>query len=138
MKGIVKKFCFRGLIFSGFGPLIYGIVMLIVYLANVDTMCSGLVIFKGIISTYFLGFICAGVSVVWSIDRLSIGVASLIQCSCLYVCYLIVYLVNNWIPRNPLFVLYFSIIFIATYVIIWLITYFIEKARAKKLTNHLK
>ena len=107
MKGIVKKFCFRGLIFSGFGPLIYGIVMLIVYLANVDTMCSGLVIFKGIISTYFLGFICAGVSVVWSIDRLSIGVASLIQCSCLYVCYLIVYLVNNWIPRNPLFVLYF-------------------------------
>ena len=138
MKNVIKRFCLRGAIFGGFGPLIYAIVMLILHFTNVNEFSSELMIFKGFFSTYILGFMCAGVSVVWSIDRLGVGAASLIQCVTLYICYLVVYLVNNWIPRNPLFVLYFTIIFIVSYLIIWLIIYFIEKARAKKLTDHLK
>ena len=138
MKDIARKFFFRGVVFGGFGPIIYGIVMLVLYFTNVNDLSSGLMIFKGIISTYFLGFMCAGVSVVWSIERLGVAFSSLIQFACLYVCYLTVYLVNNWIPRNPMFVLFFTLIFITTYLVTWLTVYLIEKARAKKFTNHLK
>ena len=138
MKKRIKKFCLRGLLFGGIGPLIYGIVMLILYFCNLDTLSNGLMIFKGILSTYLIGFICAGTSIVWEEEKLGIGFAILIHGSILYLSYLMMYLVNNWIPKNPISVLIFSVVFILTYLIIWLIIYLTEKNRAKKLNNHLK
>ena len=43
----------------GFGPIVYGIVMFILHLCNVDTSSNGLVMFKGIISTAMMAFIIA-------------------------------------------------------------------------------
>ena len=138
MKKRIIKFFLRGLLFSGLGPIIYGIVMMILYLCGVNTLSDGLMIFNGVISTFLIGFICAGTSIVWEEEKLGLGFASLIHGSALYLCYLGMYLLNNWIPRNPISVLLFTAIFITTYLIIWLIIYLVEKNRAKKFTAHLK
>lgn len=138
MKKRIIKFFLRGLLFSGLGPIIYGIVMMILYLCGVNTLSDGLMIFKGIISTFLISFICAGTSIVWEEEKLGLGFASLIHGSALYLCYLGMYLINSWISRDPLSVLIFTAIFIITYLIIWLIIYLVEKNRAKKFTAHLK
>lgn len=138
MKKRVIKFCLRGLVFSGMGPLIYGIIMMILYLCNIDTTSDGLIIFKGIISTYFIGFICAGASIVWQEERLGMGLQVVIHGTALYIGYLSMYLINSWLPRNLPSILIFSLVFILTYLCIWLIIYLVEKNRAKKFNNHLK
>lgn len=137
MKKHIKEFCLRGMAFGGFGPLVYGIVMLIIYLCGDNTAIDGLIIFKGVLSTYLLGFICAGVSIVWNIDKLGIGFAILIHGSALYISYLLTYLINGWLGNNN-GILIFSIVFILGYVLVWLVIYIIEKCKAKKLTRNLK
>lgn len=138
MKKVIQKFCLRGMAFGGFGPLIYGIVMLIVHLCNVDTSSNGVMIFQGILSTYIVGFIASGVSIVWQEEKLGTGYAVLIHGSALYLSYLGMYLLNSWIPRNPISVLIFTAIFIVTYLVIFLIVFLIEKSRAKKFNSYLK
>lgn len=138
MKRALKKFALRGLVFMGFGPLIYAIVMLILYLCGTDTTSTGLEIFKGVISTSLLAFLVSGVSIVWQEEKLGIGFAVLIHGTTLYVSYLAMYLINNWIPRNGASIAIFSGIFVGTYLLIWLIIYLIEKNRAKALTKEIK
>ena len=62
MKKFISNFCLRGLIAMGFGPIVYGTIMLILHLCNVDTTSNGLDIFKGILSTCIMAFIIAGIS----------------------------------------------------------------------------
>ena len=138
MKNKISKFCFKGLIAGGFGPLVYGIVMLCLYLAKVDTSIDGMVLFKGIISTYLLAFLCGGSTIIWEEERIGLGFQILIHGCSLYVGYLIAYLLNNWLPRDVTAVLIFTGIFFCTYLIIWLIIYLIERKRAKKFNSHLK
>lgn len=138
MKKIVSKFFMRGLMASGFGPLVYGIVMLILYLCNVETTSSGMDIFKGIISTYLLAFMVAGFTVIWEIERLGLGFAILIHGTVLYICYLLMYLINNWIGKDLTSIGIFSAIFVGGYVIIWIIIFITEKIKAKKLNKNLK
>lgn len=138
MKKIVSKFFMRGLMASGFGPLVYGIVMLILYLCNVETTSFGIDIFKGIISTYLLAFMVAGFTVIWEIERLGLGFAILIHGTVLYICYLLMYLINNWIGKDLTSIGIFSAIFVGGYVIIWIIIFITEKIKAKKLNKNLK
>lgn len=137
MKKYIKDFVIRGLMAMGGGPLVYGIVMFILYLCNVDTTVDGVTIFKSIISLSIMAFIIAGSSIVWQIDKLGLGFASLIHGSLLYVCYLIVYLLNNWIEKEIISFIVFTAIYIVTYTLIWLIVYLTEKHKAKKLNKSL-
>ncbi len=135
MKKMMKDFCLRGLVAAGFGPIAYGIVILVIELCGVDTMQNGVVIFKAIISTYLMGFVCAGLSAIWQNERLGLGLAILIHGTSLYLLYLITYLVNGWILTKN--ILIFSIIFILGYLLVWLVIYLIEKVRAKKFNQQL-
>ena len=137
MKRLFKKFALRGLVFSGFGPVIYAIVMLCIDLSNVNSLQNGLEVFKGVLSTYLLAFICAGASVIWEEEKLGLGFAILIHGSLLYVCYLITYLVNSWIKMSLKEVGIFSIIFISGYLLVWIIIFIIEKIRVKLKKMHL-
>ena len=58
-EGYVKEFFLRGMMFGGFGPIVYGLVYLILQLTF-----SGTEVFIGIISTYFLAFVHGGASVI--------------------------------------------------------------------------
>lgn len=137
MKKFVKEFILRGSIASSGGPIIYAIVMFILYLCNIDTTVDGLTIFKSIISLSLMAFIIGGASIIWKIEKLGLGFAILIHGSILYICYASVYLLNNWIKRDLTHFIIFSIVFVVCYTLIWLIIYLIEKQRAKKFNKSL-
>ena len=69
----------------GFGPLVYAIIMVILYYTNVDTQVNGLVLFKGVISTYLLAFIVAGSSIIWQEERMGIALQLVIHGLALYI-----------------------------------------------------
>lgn len=135
MKKRIKDFLFRGLICGGFGPIVYGVVMFVIYLCGVDTLIDGLMIFKGVISTYLLGFIVAGASIIWQEERLGLGLSIFIHGSVLYICYLLMYLINGWLLSDN--ILIFSIIFILGYLFIWGIIYLIETIKMKRMNKIL-
>ena len=136
MKKFMSKFVLRGLVSMGFGPFVYATVVLILQLCNVHVLEDGISIFKAILSTSLVAFICGGMSSIWQEERLGIGFLILIHGASLYVSYLLMYLINNWILKEDMIV--FSIIFIVGYLLIWSIIYFIEKNRAKKLNKEFR
>ena len=138
MKKQIKNFLFRGAISSGFGPIIYGIIMLSLELAKVEINLNGSIVFKGIISTYILAFIISGISIIWQEERLGLAIKIAIHGSALYISYLLTYLVNGWVKSNVISLIVFSLIFITGYAITWLVIYIIEKNRANKLNKQLQ
>ena len=135
MKKMMKEFILRGLIAAGFGPVVYGIVIFIIEVCGVRAMQDGDMIFKAILSTYMMAFICAGASVIWQNERLGLGYSALIHGTIIYITYLITYLLNGWLDNEKIGL--FSIIFISGYIIIWLIIFITEKIKAKKLNQQL-
>ena len=115
MKSKIKSFCFRGMIFGGLGPIVYSLVMFILFLSKVNTALDGKTIFLNVVSTYLLAFICAGISIIWKEERLGLSLQILIHGLSLYICYLIVYLINNWIPKDLVILLIFTLCFFLIY-----------------------
>lgn len=138
MKKFVSNFCLRGLIAMGFGPIVYGSIMLILHLCNVDTTSNGLDIFKGIISTCIMAFIIAGVSNIYQVESLSLVSKVMIHALSLYLVYLVFYLLNDWIVKDLKVIGLFSLIFFSGYIVIWIIIYIIERKKIKELNEKLK
>ena len=112
MNKWIKEFCFRGLISMGFGPIVYGLVMVILHLCNVDTSSNGLVIFKGIISTAIMAFVIAGTSVIWKQEEIQISKKISVHFLVLYLLYLLVYLLNDWIEKDLNVIGIFTLVFV--------------------------
>ena len=79
-----------------------------------------------ILSSALLAFIAAGVSVVYQIERLPLMWASFIQAVVLYLDYLLIYLLNGWLKAELSVIMIFSLCFIAGYIIIWTMIYFLS------------
>ncbi len=138
MKKFISNFCLRGLIAMGFGPIVYGTIMLILHLCNVDTTSNGLDIFKGIISTCIMAFIIAGISNIYQVESLSLVSKIMIHALSLYLVYLVLYLLNDWIIKDLKVIGIFSLIFFSGYIVIWIIIYLIERKKIKELNEKLK
>ena len=137
-KKHVKEFFLRGLGFGGFGPIIAGIVFLIVSFTVKDFSLTGAEAFTAIISTYLLSFVHAGASVFNQIDSWSIPKSLLAHFSLLYISYILCYVINSWIPFEPMVLLIFTAIFVVTYFVIWFTVYAIIKSTGKKLNKNLR
>lgn len=134
----LKKFLFRGMLFGGFGPIIAGIVYLILSYTIKDFSLGGADIFTAIISTYLLAFIHAGASVFNQIEDWTIAKSLLCHLSILYFAYVICYLINSWIPFEWIVLLIFTAIFVVTYFVIWIVVFLSVKAASKKLNKKLQ
>lgn len=137
MKKYLKQFILRGLIFSGFGPLIAGIVYLILSFTLKDFILSGVEAFIGILSTYILAFVHAGASIFNQIEKWPVAKSLAFHLAILYIAYLGCYLLNSWIPFEIMVIVIFTAIFFLTYFIIWLIVYLVVKMTSKKMNNCL-
>lgn len=137
MKNIVKEFFIRGLICGGFGPIVYAVVMFILYLCGVNTNMDGLILFKGIISIYIMAFLIAGSSVIWQVEKLGLAFSIFIHGGVLYLCYLVTYILNGWLAKNGMAFIVFTSVFVVGYLLVWLVIYLIEKTRAKRLNLEL-
>lgn len=135
MKNL-KDFLLRGLIFGGFGPIVFGVVCLFISLDEVAPF-TGIDIFCAILSTYLLAFIHAGASVFNQIEEWSLAKSTGVHFLTLYVIYIVCYLINRWIPFNWAVIGIFTGIFAGLYLIIWLIVYLIVKKTTKQMNIKL-
>lgn len=138
MNENLKKFLHRGLMFAGFGPIVLGIVFLFIDTSIENFSLSGKEILLGIITTYILAFVQAGASVFNQIEDWPITKSLLCHFSLLFVTYSLCYIINSWIPFEPTVLLIFSVIFIVTYLIIWMTVYLIVRATSKKFNAGLR
>ena len=137
MNYYVKEFIKRVLIFSGFGPIIVGIVYLCIEGSGVDLKLNASIVFLAIITTYIIAFVQAGSSVFNQIESWSKAKSLFFQMTSIYVVYMGGYLINNWIPFKIEVIIIFTCVYIATYLTIWLTVYFITKNTSKKLNSKL-
>lgn len=137
MNSYVKEFLKRGMAFGGFGPIIAGIIYAAID-ANTDNLAlTGIEVCIAIVSTYALAFIQAGASVFNQIEHWSIPKSMLFHFGAIYIAYVGCYLVNTWIPFEPMVIAIFTAIFTVSYLIIWSIVVITIKLTSKKLNKKL-
>lgn len=138
MNRYLKSFLHRGLIFAGFGPIILGIIYAVLQKTVTDFSLNGVQILIAIVSVYFLAFIQAGASVFNQIESFSTPKSLFYHLSVLYLAYTTCYLVNNWIPFDPKFLIIFTAIFLIVYFAVWISVVVTIKITSKKLNAKLK
>lgn len=137
MNKHLKNFILRGLIFGGFGPIVFGIIILIISMTEKYSF-SGASVFIGILSTYILAFIHAGCSVFNEIERWSLVKSIGFHFVTIYVAYTLCYLINKWIEFKLKVLLIYTLVFIVSYFIIWIIVYLIIRKQTKRMNERLK
>lgn len=138
MNKYLKEFLHRGLIFGGFGPIVAGIVYAILEKTIAGFSLGGTETFLAIISTYLLAFVQAGATVFNQIEDWPMPQSLFCHFVTLYVAYSLCYILNYWIPFEPMVLLIFSLIFAATFFLIWGIVYFSVKSMSKKMNSKLR
>ena len=138
MNRYLKDFLHRGLICGGFGPIIVGIVYLVLENTISGFSLGGRQVFLAIISTYLLAFLHAGASVFNIIEEWGIAKSVAWHFAVLYIAYSICYIVNDWIPRSIGGFAIFTGIFAAIYVIVWAIVLIAIKSASKEFNKKLK
>jgi hypothetical protein len=138
MNRYLKEFLHRGLLFAGFGPVVLGIIFFVLEKTLDDFSVSGGQILLGIVSTYILAFVQAGVSVFNQIEHWSLPKSLFCHFGMLYAVYVFCYIFNSWIPFEWGVIGIFTAIFVVTYFVVWFTVYLIVKATGKKLNATLK
>ncbi len=137
MNKYVKEFFHRGLIFGGFGPIILGIIYMIISKAEEGFSLSAKDVLLGIVSIYLLAFVQAGATVFNQIEEWSLPKSLFCHFLTLYAVYVLCYTVNTWIPFNPKVILIFTLIFAVVFFVIWFTVYFCVKATSKKFNKKI-
>ncbi|MBQ9098722.1 MAG: DUF3021 domain-containing protein [Clostridia bacterium] len=138
MNTYVRAFLHRGLIFGGFGPIVAGIVFCILEFTLADFSLEGDAVLLAIVSTYFLAFVQAGASVFNQIEHWPVAKSVGLHFLLLYAAYSLCYVVNRWIPFHPMVLLIFTVIFVLTYLIIWLTVYVCVRHAGHSLNRTLQ
>ena len=138
MNKYIKEFLHRGLIFGGFGPIVAAIVYLVLGFTVDGFTLTGSEVFIAVVSTYLLAFVHAGVSVFNQIEHWPIAKSILFHFAALYVAYTVVYLINAWIPFDPIVLLIYTGAFVVTYAVIWIIVLVTTRGTKKSLNDSLK
>lgn len=137
MKKFLKDFLFRGLICASGGPLVLAIIYGILGATGVTDAIAPKEICTAIITITLLAFVAAGMTAIYQMEQLPLPIMILLHGGVLYLCYILTYLFNGWLRSSLTDFLVFTGIFIVGYALIWLVIYFVEKAKAKKLNKLL-
>ena len=136
MKAFLKEFLKRGFISAWGGPFVLAIIYFIVgKIENIQNIPINEVSL-GIISITFMAFTAGGITAIYQNDFLPIASSILIHAAVLYFDYLIMYLLNDWLPRSEIGI--FTAIFVAGFAIIWVIIYFCSKRKIDSLNKLCK
>lgn len=137
MKKHVLDFVQRGLLAAVFGPVVLAVIYGILGATGVVASLTPGEVCKGILTISLMAFVAAGITVVYTIESLPLISAILIHAGVLYLDYLMIYFVNDWMPRNVTAVGVFTAIFFAGFAAIWIGIYFCTKAKTEKLNQKL-
>ena len=138
MKKFWKEFFLRGLLCASGGPLVLAVIYGILGITGaVETITPGEVC-AGILTITLLAFVVAGMTAIYQMEQLPLPMMILLHGGALYIAYILTYLINGWLQNSLVPILVYTGIFLAGYALIWLIIYFIEKAKAENLNKLLK
>ncbi len=137
MKSFIITFLKRGAMFSVSGPVIMAVVYIFLGLGGVVTAVPVQTLVREILTSALLAFIAAGISAVYTVDRLQRPTAGLIQGAVLFLDYIILYLVNGWLPFTWQAIALFSVIFLAAFALIWFIVWLIVRRSVKQMNQNL-
>ena len=138
MRSFWKQFCLRGLVAMGFGPLVLAVIYLGVGLSGTAETVPLLDAARGMLSLSALAFLCGGIGAIYTVEKLPAVTAALLHGAVLYAGYLILYLFNDWIPRNTAALAIFTVIFVAVYAVIWAGIYLFNRRAAANITRKLR
>lgn len=138
MRKFIRDFIRRGCIACGIGPVVLGILYLILQQEEVISVLTVNEVCTGIFSLAALAFISGGINAIYQLERLPLMVAILIHGSILYISYLGTYLLNDWLDIGLLPVIVFSAIFLFGYLVIWAVIYAIIKRNTAEINARLK
>ena len=138
MKEFVWEFFRRGLIASGFGPIILVILYLILQCQGKLQTVTVNQVCLGIVSLWVLAFIAGGMNAVYQNEQIPLMIAILLHGGVLSSGYLAAYLLNGWLKWGSAPILVFTVIFVVGYFLIWGIIYTIIKSRTRKINEILK
>lgn len=133
MNKYAKEFLHRGMLFGGFGPVVTGVVLALIP----DAVLSGGQVLLAVVSTYLLAFVQAGASVFNQIEHWPLPKSLLWHFGCLYLAYSLCYVINSWIPFEPLVLILFTAIFVITYFAVWITVYFCVRTASQKMNKKL-
>lgn len=138
MKKYVLEFVQRGLMVAAGGPVVLAIIYGILGATGVIDTLTPWEVCKGILSITLMAFIAAGITMIYTVERLPLISAILIHAGVLYLDYLMIYLVNDWLARNLTAFGIFTGVFAAGYAVIWVCIYFITKAKTEQVNRKLR
>lgn len=136
MKNYVLEFVKRGLMAAGGGPVILAVIYGVLDATGTVTALAPGEVCLGILSITVMAFIAAGITMIYQVERLPLPMAVLVHGGVLYLNYLLVYLLNSWLPGNA--VGPFTIIFFASFALVWLVICLCIRAKTKKLNERMK
>jgi hypothetical protein len=137
MKRFCLEFLKRGLPAAGGGPIILAIIYGILGANGTVTTLTPNEVCKGIITVTLMAFIAAGIQAIYQTERLPLISATLIHGAVLYLDYLIMYLLNDWIPRDFKSMSVFTVIFVLGYALIWVGIYLFTKRKTDNLNKKI-
>lgn len=137
MRSFAKKFAVRGLYAAAGGPVILAVVYLCLHAAGHVTALDPKKVGLEILSVTLLAFIAGGITAIYTVDRLPLAAAAMIQLAVLYADYLLIYLCNGWLKHGSTVAL-FTVIFLLGYALIWCIIFCIERKRIAAMNRHLR
>ena len=133
MKAFFKEFLKRGFISAWGGPFVLAIIYFIVGKAeNIQNIPINEVSL-GIISITIMAIMAGGITAIYQNDVLPLVSSIMIHAAVLYLDYLIMYLLNDWLPRGKIGV--FTAIFIAGFAFVWFIVYLFTKNKTDEINK---
>ena len=135
MRAYVKEFCHRGLLAAAGGPVVLAIVYGflgkcgVVQSLNTGEVCTG------VLSVTLMAFIAAGITSIYTLEQLPLPMAILLHSGVLYLDYLMMYLLNSWIPKGGIGI--FSVVFVAGFALIWLCIYLSIRKKTARINRQL-
>lgn len=138
MKKFLKDFVKQGLMAAWGGPVVLAIIYFILGKTGAVETLTVQEVSLGILSSAIMGFIAAGIPVVYRQEALPLATAILIHAAVLYLDYLIVYLMNGWLKNGAGPILIFTAIFFAGFALIWLIIRQVTKRQVKQVNSKIQ
>lgn len=137
MRKHISNFVQRGLMAAVFGPVVLAVIYGTLGAVDVVESLTPGEVCKGILTISLMAFVAAGITMVYTIESLPLLSAILIHAGVLYLDYLMIYFVNDWMARNFKAVGVFTVIFVVGFAAIWIGVYFCTKAKTEKLNQKL-
>lgn len=137
MKKFAGEFLKRGLMAAAGGPVVLAIVYGCLGAFEGVTSLSPSEVCMGILSVTVMAFIAAGITAIYQTEKLPLAMAILLHSGVLYLDYLVMYLLNSWIPRDLPSIGFFTAVFVSCFAAVWLLIYLSIKFKTERINRKL-